>query len=1101
MTSFVRTLSSATFRSVFLLLFLIGPVAVWAQVVGGSISGTVTDSTSSRIAGAIVVVRNVETGTERKLITDSEGRYGAPSLTVGSYDLIVKRDGFTPERRSGVSLTVGQSVQVDLTLKIGAVSEQVNVVDTPATVNLTTQQTSGLVDERQVKQLPLNGRSYDQLITLNPATVSYTSQRSGGIGTSNSSVGNMFAIAGRRPQDNLFLLNGVEYTGASLINVTPGGTSGQLLGVDAVREFNVVSDTYSASYGKRQGAQISIVTASGTNRLHGAAYEFLRNSALDARNYFDQQKIPEFQRNNFGLSLGGPIRQNKLFLFGNYEGYRQNLGLSDVTLVPDTQARLGYLPNVKTGALTKVGLASGVAPLFNLWPVQNGPELLDPTTGFNTGIAEAFSNPVQHIREDFGTARFDANLSANDLLFAVYTVDDSTASTPTQNPLSIIDESLREQVASAQEQHVFSARLLNTARAGYSRASFFFRGSSTPLPGADIASWVSGQPIGAIVIAGSTASNGASQVTGAGGNVGSNNATTRNLFTFDDHIYYTRGRHQIEAGGWVQRLQSNDNLAQNQWGQASFASLTTFLQGTVKTFTVVPNPTELGWRSTIGAGYVEDTMRLRPNLELRAGIRFESTNGFNESQGRVGVYGLTNGVINTTPTVGSSGLTDNQAKFLPEPRIGVAWDPFGDGQTAIRASFGLHHSLLDNLDYRFDQAAPFNTTLAQSNVAVSSLNITPATQASAGSLISPSNVQPDIATPAVLSWNFKVEQQLARNTSLTIGYVGSHGYHQILSEDQNEPATVTCPNAACPANLAAGTIFYPTTTKANPLVANTTSWVSQGISNYNALEVDLRRSFANGLQFRAAYTWSKNLDNGSAWNTSVSANTPAFVSVPSKLNLDYGPAATDVRHIAAFNGTYDLPVGRNRRFASGLNPFAEGVVSGWSLSAIANLQSGFPFSPQLGYNPTGSGDTRNPVRPDVNPSFHGNLYPHKVAQWFNPNAFSEPFSALSSSGAITGGAVGNLGRDTLIGPGLNELDLAVLKNTYLREGLNLQFRFEFFNVLNHANFSTPNAITYASSPTIAAGVYTQSNISSTAGVITATSSSSRQIQLGVKLVF
>ena len=1101
MTSFVCTLISGAVRSAFLLLVLIAPAAASAQMVGGSISGTVTDSTSSRISGAIVVVRNVETGTERKLITDSEGRYGAPSLTVGTYDVIVKRDGFMPAGRSGISLTVGQSAQVDLTLKVGAISEQVNVVDTPATVNLTTEQTSGLVDERQVKQLPLNGRSYDQLITLNPATVNYTGQRSGGIGTSNSSVGNMFAISGRRPQDNLFLLNGIEYTGASLINVTPGGTSGQLLGVDAVREFNVVSDTYSASYGKRQGAQISIVTASGTNSLHGAVYEFLRNSALDARNYFDQQKIPEFQRNNFGLSLGGPVKQNKLFLFGNYEGYRQNLGLSDVTLVPDTNARLGYLPNAKTGALTKVALGNGVAPLFSLWPVQNGPELLDPTTGFNTGIAEAFSNPVQHIREDFGTARFDVNLSANDLLFAVYTVDDSTANTPTQNPLSIIDESLREQVASMQEQHVFSPRLLNTARVGFSRASFFFLGSSTPLAGADITSWVAGRPIGAIVISGSTASNGASQVTGAGANVGSNNSTTRNLFTLDDHIFYTRGRHQIEAGGWLQRLQSNDNLAQNQFGQASFASLTAFLQGTVKTFTVVPNPTELGWRSTMGAVYLEDTVRLLSNLELRAGIRFESTSGFNESQGRAGIYGFTNGVINTTPMVGSSGLTDNRAKSLPEPRVGIAWDPFRNGKTALRASFGLHHSLLDNLDYRLDQAAPFNTTLTQTNVAVSSLNITTATQASAGSLISPSNVQPDIATPAVLSWTFKVEQQLAANTSLTVAYVGSHGYNQILSEDQNEPVTITCPNPACPANLAAETIFYPTTTKANPLVANTTSWVSKGISNYHALEVDVHRNFANGLQFRGTYTWSKNLDTGSAWNTSVSANTPAYVSVPSKLSLDYGPAATDVRHLAALSGTYDLPFGRNRRFASGLDPFADKAVGGWSLNAIANLQSGFPFSPQLGYNPTGSGDTRNPVRPDVNPNFHGTLYPHTVAQWFNPNAFSAPYSALSSSGAITGGAVGNLGRDTLVGPGLKELDLALLKNTQLREGLNLQFRSEFFNILNHTNFTTPNAVNYASAPTLVSGAYTGPSVSSTAGLITATSTNSRQIQFGVKLVF
>ena len=1092
-------------RKISLFALLVSPAAIYAQVVGGSISGTISDSTGSRIADATVVIHNEETGTERRLLTDSTGRYAAPSLAIGSYEIIVSDQGFSDEHRKSVQLTVGQSATLDLTLRPAGTSEQVDVSAAGSVVNTSTEQTSGLVDERQVKQLPLNGRSYDQLITLNPATVNYTGQRSGSIGTSNSSVGNMFAISGRRPQDNLFLLNGIEYTGASLINVTPGGTSGQLLGVDAVREFNVVSDTYSASYGKRQGAQISIVTASGTNKLHGGAYEFLRNSALDGRNYFDQsnasRRIPAFQRNNYGASLGGPIKQNKLFLFGNYEGYRQNLGLSDVTLVPDAEARLGFLPNAKTGALTNIGLGKGVAPLFNLWPVANGPELL--SNGLPTGIAEAFSSPTQHIREDFGTVRADANLTANDLLFAVYTIDDSTANTPTQNPYSLINEDLREQVLSIQEQHVFSPRLLNTARVGFSRASFFFLGASTPLGGADVPGWVAGKPVGAIVIAGSTASNGSSQVTGAGANVGSNNATTRNLFTFDDHIFYTIGRHQIEAGGWIQRLQSNDNLAQNQYGQASFASLTTFLQGTVKTFTVVPNPTELGWRSVLGAGYLEDTIHLHSNLELRAGFRFESTNGFNESQGRASVYSFTNGIISTTPTTGSSGLTTNRAKFLPEPRIGLAWDPFHNGETSIRAGFGLHHSLLDNLDYRFDQAAPFNTTLSQSNVAVSSLNFTAASQPSATSLISPSNVQPDISTPAVINWNLRVEQKVAPNTSLTLGYIGSHGYHQVLSGDQNEPAFVTCPNPACPAGVANGTIFYPTTTKANPLVANTTSWFSSGISNYNALEVDLRRSFANGLQFRGVYTFSKNLDNGSAWNTSVSANTPAYVSVPGALNLDYGPAATDVRHLASINGTYDLPFGHARQFLPNASPLLNKAVGGWSLSAIANLQSGFAFSPQLGYNPTGSGDTRNPVRPDINPAFTGSLYPRKVGEWFNPNAFLAPVSTLSKTGAITGGAVGNLGRDTLTGPGLAELDLSLLKTTHLgaSERYNLQFRSEFFNILNHTNFTTPNAITYASAPTLVAGEYTAPSISPTAGVITATATTSRQIQFGLKLIF
>ncbi len=1077
-------------------LLLTVPAALHAQVVGGSISGTVSDATGSRIPGASVRVVNTETGTERRLLTDREGRYAAPSISVGTYDVFATGTGFGTQERKGVSVTVGQSGQVDLVLSLGSVAQEVVVEARGETVNISTQQTSGLVNERQVKELPLNGRSYDQLITLNPAIVNSTGQRSGGIGTSNSSVGNMFAISGHRPQDNLFLLNGIEYTGASLINVTPGGTSGQLLGVDAVREFNVVSDSYSSTYGKRQGAQISIVTAGGTNTLHGSAYEFIRNSALDARNYFDQvqttgRRLPEFQRNNYGASLGGPIKKSKLFLFGNYEGYRQNLGLSSVTFVPDTQARQGFFPD-KNGVYQPTPLGPGVAALFNLWPTQNGPELLDGA-GHPTGIALAYSNPKQKIREDFGTTRFDANLSANDLLFAVYTIDDSTANTPTQNPLARINESLREQVLSLQEQHVFSPRLLNTFRVGFSRASFYFLGTSTPLNGATVPGWVQGKPIGAIVIAGSTASNGSSQITGAGGNVGSNNSTARNLFTFDDHIFYTIGRHQIEAGGWLQRMQSNDNLAQNQYGQASFTTLQTFLAGTVATFSVVPAPTALGWRSFMGAGYLEDTVKLTPRLELRAGIRFESTNGFNEAQGRAASYGFTNGIINTNPTISSSGLWSNRARFLPEPRVGLAWDVFGNGHTAVRGSLGLHHSLLDNLDYRFDQAAPFNTTLSLRNVPVSTLNITAATQPGAGVLISPSTVQPDIDTPGVLGWTFKVEQQVAPNTSLTVAYVGSHGYHQILSGDQNEPAIVVCPNIACPASLSAGTVFYPNTTKANPLVANTTSWFSAGMSNYNALEVDLKHSFAHGLQFRGNYTFAKNLDNGSAWNTSVSANTPAFVSVPSLPALDYGRAATDLRHIAAINGTYELPFGHTKHWASNLGPFTDRVASGWTVSSIANLQSGFPFSPQLGFNPTGSGDTRNPVRPDVNKTFSGNLYPHTVAKWFDPAAFSAPLSTTNAAGTtITGGAVGNLGRDTLVGPGLTSVDLSLLKNTHFGERLNTQFRAEFFNVLNHSNFTTPNAIVYSA---------LNAATSSTAGVITATATSSRQIQFGLKVSF
>ena len=635
-----------------------------AQLVGGTIEGEVVDATNALVEQASVIIRNEETGTERSLTTRNDGTFSAPSIPVGTYSVSVRHENLSPLKRTGIALAVGQSIHLHLVLTVGSVEQSVTVVDTPPSVDTSTLQSQGLVNEREVKELPLNGRSFDQLVLLNPASVSYTTQRSGGVGTSNSSVGNMYSVSGRRPQDNLFLLNGIEYTGASLINVTPGGTSGQLLGVEAVREFNVVSDTYGANYGKRTGAQVSIITASGSNQVHGSVYEFFRNSALDARNYFDQARIAPFQRNDFGAALGGPLRKDKLFWFANYEGYRQHLGLSDVTFVPDAAARAAAVPSVQ--------------PLLALWPVG--------TTELGSGIAEAFSNPPQHIREDFGTTRVDTNLSPNDLLFGVYTIDDSDAHTPSANPFSSIYERLREHVVSAQEQHVFSPSLLNTLRLGYSRAGFYFNS----IVDGGVPGWVTGGPVGAVVIAGSTASNGVSQITLAGANTGSNNSTTRNLITVDDHVYWTRGKHQLEAGVWLQRLQSNDYLAQNQYGQASFSTLAAFEQGLVAKYTLVPSPTRLGWRSLFGAGFVEDAWKVTPRLEVRGGFRFESSNGWNEAHGHASNYEVVNGVISTDPVVGNSALSENRATFLPEPRVGLAFDVFGNGDHFLGGV--LHHA-------------------------------------------------------------------------------------------------------------------------------------------------------------------------------------------------------------------------------------------------------------------------------------------------------------------------------------------------------------------------------------------------------------------------
>jgi hypothetical protein len=1022
----------------------------------GSISGLVSDPTGAAVPAATVSIRNTETGVERILSTDADGRFNAPSLSVGSYDVKVEKSGFRSGVKGAVVLVLGQREDLSFVLQIGDVHQTVEVPANPGVVVVTTEDISGLVGERQVKELPLNGRSYDQLLTLNPGVVNYTSQRAGGVGTSNSVVGNMFATSGRRPQENLFLLNGVEFTSASEINNTPGGVSGQLLGVDAVREFAVVKDSYGAEYGKRPGAQVSIVTASGSNEFHGAIYEFTRNSALDARNFFDHGDIPEFQRNNFGVALGGPLRQGKSFFFVNYEGLRQNLGLSNLSLVPDDASRASAVPSIQ--------------PLLALWPVANGRELLT-SSGEPSGIAEAFTNPLQTIREDFGTARFDRTLSDKDTFAAIYTADDSAAHSPTGNPLTFADISLREQVLSMSETHIFSPRVLNKVTFGFSRGAFYFNtGTAVELPG-----WIhAGQPVGAVVVGGGTTLNGASQITNGGTNAGSNLSAVRNLFTVTDQVTVTHGNHIFNFGAWLQRIQANDNLVQDQYGQISFTNLQTFLQGKVSTYTYAPAFTPLGWRSLEGAVYAEDTIRLKPSFELRVGFRGEFTNGWNEANGRASNYLFdSSGIILGQPSVGGSAFSENHAKFLPAPRIGFAWSPFGT-KTVIRGGFGLYYALLDNLSYRLDQNGPFNTVLAVKNIPFSA--IVPGA-AYDGAKVIPSGVQPDLRTPTVESWSLKIERELSSSTSLSVGYIGSHGYHGLLSVDANLPTPTICPASPCPAGYPNGAIYYPANAPlANSSVWNTTHWLSEGISSYNGLEVDVNRRFGKGLQFRGSYTFAKALDDGDNMNTSVATNSPAFVANPLDPKADYGRASFDMRHAAVLHLTYELPFGR------GASGWVSHLIGDWQISGIETLQSGLPFTPQLSYNPSNDGDTRNPVRPSVNPNFAGPVILGRPDAYFDVNAFIQPLA----------GTYGNVGRNTLQGPRLFGTDLSVAKKFSLRERFNLQFRAEFFNLLNHTNLNTPNPVVFAAAT---------GGPSSTAGVITSTTTTSRQVQLGLKLLW
>ncbi len=1051
-------------------------LAAEAQV-SANLSGRVQDPSGAAVPSASVTAKDTDSGISRTTLTNQSGQYELFELPVGHYELHAKKDGFAEKVRTGIFLVVGQDATADLTLQVGQIQQQVSVTENIPVVNSSTQDISGLVGEQQIRDLPLNGRSYDLLLTLNPGIVNFTSQKTGGIGVSNSTTGNNFAVSGNRPQQNLFLLNGVEFTGAAENNMQPGGPSQQLLGVEAVQEFNVLRDSYGAEYGKRPGAQVIIVTRSGTNQLHGSAYEFLRNNALDAPNYFDQGSAPPFQRNQFGASLGGPLKKDRTFLFGNYEGFRQHLHQTSVAFVPDLASRAAAVPSVQ--------------PLLNLWPT--------PPAGapdFN-GIAEVFSSPLQTVREDFGTARFDQTFSPKDTFSAIYTIDDGDDFTATTaNPYSADILTLREQVLSLDETHVFSPALLNVARVGYSRAGYFFTGEPTPgTPATTVPGFISGRPVGAVVVGGSAASNPQAQVGLAGSNNGSNLPIARNLYTYEDRVTLSRGRNQWSFGGWFQNFQSNETINLSQYGQATFTSLQTFLTGTTSSFLYSPAPTEMNWRSFFGAVHAQDVIRLNPSLTVSLGFRGEFSTGWNEAHGRAANYTFTGRTISSQPHIGDNAFTTNNAKFLAQPRIGIAWSPRPD-KTVVHAGFGIYNELQDALGYRMDQNAPFNPTYSIASLPVSSLPISPSGPTPAKALLVPGGVQPDVKMPTLISYSLRVEQEISPNTSLTVGYVGSHGYHELIGVDANQPVPTICPSSSCPAAypanfpaplagsaVPAGSFYIPVgTPKANPTLANTWTWFSWGNSNYNSLQVDVNHRFSHDLALRGVYTWSKALDNGDSLNQTTAGNAPGLVSNPYDLHADWGPATYDVRNIGVVNAVYLLPFGRGKAFANGFGGLANASVSGWSVNSILTLQSGFPYTPQLSYNPSNNGDTRNPVRPFANPDFHGSATIGNPSQWYNPNAFLPP--------PANSGFYGNLGRDILIGPGLATWDFSTVKDTAIRERLTLQFRAELFNLLNRANFNTPNLI-----------VFTPSGVSGTAGAITSTATTSRQVQFALKLLW
>src|SRR5436190_14292311 len=573
-----------------LLATLVVSVPAHAQGVSATIQGTVRDSSGAVIPGVSITAISTETNLRRAVISNEAGLFSIPDLPPGKYRAQVSLPGFQTRVVENIELVVGQEFVLNTTLEVGGLAEQVTVESEVPLMDTSTAQVSGLVAERQVKDLPLNGRSFDNLISLNPVMVNSSAIKQNT--TSSSGPGNYFAIGGRRPGENMFLWNGVEYPGGTnAISSTPGGVSGQLLGIEAVREFNIVPNMDAAEFGHRAGGQVGIVTQSGTNAFHGSAYEFLRNSALDARNFFDRQvrptdsRIPPFRRNQFGGSAGGPIQKDKTFIFGNYEGFRQQWYLSKVAIVPDGQARQGLLPDANGVPQRVPDLNPAVLPYFALWPQPNGPSL-------GGGAAYSYNTTPNPVNEDFGIARVDRIFSDKDTFNAAYTIDYGDNVGTGQNPFSLVNNSERAQVLSLSDTHIFSPTMVNNFTAGFSRVWFRYFHSVSVSP-AGVQPFVVGKPPGQINIGGAQA-NSVITPAGSGPNTGHDQLNVDNIFTYQDNLRITTGIHSIALGAWLERLQSTD--LSGSYGQVNCSSLTSLLQARPSVFQVTQPAPEILFR-------------------------------------------------------------------------------------------------------------------------------------------------------------------------------------------------------------------------------------------------------------------------------------------------------------------------------------------------------------------------------------------------------------------------------------------------------------------------------------------------------------------------
>jgi hypothetical protein len=1167
----VKLFSCALVCALGLLFFVFGANRVEAQTQTATISGTATDPSGGALVGAKVQVTNVGTNVEQATVTDGQGRYEVADLPIGTYDIQASLSGFQTVTHKGVTLTVGAHPLVDFALPVGEATQNVTVEGQVSQVETQSATVSSLVSQTQLEQLPLNGRNYTQLLELAPGVQSFSnspggSSGPGGGGTSGSFYGNQtsYSFAGSRPEGQAFLLDNEDVR--DFWEHGPGSAAlGTALGVEGISEFQILTNTYGAQFGGN-GAVVNEASKSGSNEYHGSGYEFLRNSALDSRNFFDftgtggtnadgsptvtPNEKPEFRQNQFGGSVGGPIEKDKLFFFANYEGLRNFLGTTVTSLVPEPYVSLGELPCANQapanaacpadasgtpGSATNpilpipgglgsgaggqsIAAASTLAQILALYPTPNSTAGTADRGGYSN-----FTNVNTTAQsENYVIGRIDYNLSSKDTVFGRYVSDRSQLSNPFAGSPVLADwpevANSANQYFTLQERRIVSATVVNEIRFNFTRT--FETANTTTTPDSAL-QFVPGFPDGSITA-------GCPGCAPLGANTGLPYILAQNKIGGGDDLVWTHGSHSFKVGVSITRVQSNIYAPFVYGGDYIYFGEQSFMTGNPFLFLgTYPghDNSRRNFREVDYAPYFEDDWKVTSRLTLNLGVRYDyatnPTGGpfttivnapFPDTNNYFTAPGGASYATGYTPVRHIFQSNPNAENF--EPRIGVAFDPFSNHKTSIRAGFGLFHDQVAPRTYASASYLSFPYASADFESFAQNIGfpnpfpgVVPGGPTAAISEFAGVNYLTG-SSPYVMQYNLTIQRQITPGTVLSVGYIGSEGRHLFTEVDLNAPmcATSAANEAAgifttgCqdPAStyFANGATFAQNpriSTAANPQAPTSltsilgpgsnayfgqlSTAVAQQTSNYNSLQISLNHQFSRSFSGQASYTYSKCLGTGSA---SSGLEQDIYEQAdPYDRKYDYGLCSFDIRHNFVANGVYSLPFRGNR------------LVEGWQVSSILRANTGLPVTIQEGADVTDLAAIQGD-RPDYSGTCPGGRDQDlgKWYNWFNSTCYtSQPF-----------GTLGDVPRGSVTGPGLVNLDFSLIKNTKVWEGLNAQFRAEFYNVLNHTNFAQP----------LATGVLTGAAFAATAaptgqpgdsGSIEGTATTSREIQFGLKLTF